>query len=177
VNAQTATSVEKTGDETNEVETDRKKTLENRNNFEDARTLDASNTTPLITSEQSQTGKQDKNNGCIKAAPSEIWVDKLRAGTHTRLCNTAGWLDGLFGDEEDFKGEDFRGKISLGFRHDEIEGIDPRLRVRIRTKLPNVSKRLNAFVGRVEEDSYISNTEVNQVMWDCAPPMTMTANG
>lgn len=101
-------------------------------------------------------------NGCRKNPSSDVWVDKLRAGTHTRLCNTAWWLDGLFGDEERFRGEDFRGKVSLGFKHDEVEGIDPRLRVRIRTKLPNVSRRLNAFVGRVEEDSYVSNTEINQ---------------
>jgi len=103
-----------------------------------------------------------KNNRCLKRAQTEIWVDRLRAGTHTRLCNTASWVDGLFGDEEDFRGEEFRGKVSLGFKHDEIEGIDPRLRVRIRTKVPNASKRMNAFIGRVEEDSYVSNTEVNQ---------------
>lgn len=103
-----------------------------------------------------------KDNGCRKNAPSHVWVDRLRAGTHTRLCNTVSWVDGLFGEEHQFKGEDFRGKISVGFKHDEIEGLDPRLRVRIRTKLPNVSNRFNAFVGRVEEDSYVSNTEVNE---------------
>ncbi len=103
-----------------------------------------------------------KENGCKKNATSDIWVDRLRAGTHTRLCNTASWVDGLFGEEHQFNGEDFRGKISVGFREDEVEGLDPRLRVRIRTKLPNVSNRFNAFVGRVEEDSYVSNTEVNE---------------
>jgi len=102
------------------------------------------------------------DNGCKVKKASDEWVDVVRADTHSRLCNTASWLDGLFGDSEQFAGHDFRGKISVGFKHDEIEGLDPRLRLRIRTKLPNVSKRFNAFVGRVEEDSYISNTEVNE---------------
>jgi len=105
---------------------------------------------------------KDKENGCKKETSSEVWVDRFRAGTHTRLCNTASWIDGLFGEDYQFRGQDFRGKISLGFREDEVDGLDPRLRVRIRTKLPNVSNRFNAFIGRVEEDSYISNTEVNE---------------
>lgn len=100
------------------------------------------------------------DNGCKREREGDMWVDAVRASTHSRLCNTASWLDGLFGDSEEFAGQDFRGKVSIGFKHDEIEGIDPRLRVRIRTKLPNVSKRFDAFIGRVEEDSYISNTEV-----------------
>jgi len=99
---------------------------------------------------------------CAVPAASEEWIDGVRAGTHSRLCNTASWIDGLFGDEERFRGEEFRGKLSIGFKHDEIEGIDPRVRVRIKTKLPNVSNRFNAFFGRVEEDSYIANTEVQE---------------
>jgi len=99
---------------------------------------------------------------CKVNADSQEWVDRVRSRTHSGLCFTADWIDGLFGDEQEFDGESFRGKVSLGFREDEIEGFDPRLRVRIKTKLPNMSKRFNAFIGRVEEDSYISNTEVDQ---------------
>jgi hypothetical protein len=105
---------------------------------------------------------EEKHNGCEAKRASQQWVDGLRAGTHSRLCNTASWLDGLFGDQEKFEGEEFTGKLSLGFRHDEIDGLDPRIRVRINAKLPNVSKRLKAFVGRVEEDAYLANTEVSR---------------
>jgi hypothetical protein len=101
-------------------------------------------------------------NGCLPERASDEWVDGLRAKTHSRLCNTAGWLDGLFGDDEEFEGEKFTGKLSIGFKQDEIDGLDPRIRVRINAELPNVSKRLKAFVGRVEEDSYLANTEVNE---------------
>lgn len=108
-----------------------------------------------------QTQDED-DNGCVAERVSDEWVDGLRAETHSRLCNTAGWLDGLFGDDEKFDGEAFTGKLSIGFKQDEIDGLDPRIRVRINAELPNVSKRLKAFVGRVEEDSYIANTEVNE---------------
>ena len=106
--------------------------------------------------------KQRPDNNCKFQTNSNELVDRVRASTHTRLCNTAGWIDGLFGDQERYNGEQFRGKISIGFKEDEIEGLDPRLRVRIKTKLPNLSKRFNAFLGRVEEDSYVANTEVNE---------------
>jgi hypothetical protein len=99
---------------------------------------------------------------CVFNHPGEEWVDGMRRGTHSRLCRSALWIDGLFGEEHEFNDKDFRGKVSLGFRHDEKDGFDPRLRVRIKTKLPNVSNKFNAFIGRVEEDSYISNTESNK---------------
>ncbi len=117
---------------------------------------DVSSSAPL-----NDTTKSEKY-GCKINSSSPELVDRVRASTHTRLCNTAGWLDGLFGDREQFRGQDFRGKVAVGLKHDEIDGFDPRLRVRIKAKLPNVSKRMNAFLGRVEEDSYVSNTEVNE---------------
>lgn len=99
---------------------------------------------------------------CEFQQDGEEWIDEVRTNTHGRLCRSALWLDGLFGDDHEFNDRDFKGKISIGFRQDEDDGFDPRLRVKIRTKLPNVSDRFNAFLGRVEEDSFISNTEVNR---------------
>lgn len=98
---------------------------------------------------------------CQVPSASSALVDRVRSSTQTRLCNTVGWVDSWFGDDKEFDGKGFSSKVSIGYRHDEVDGLDPRLRVRIRTKLPNVSERFNAFIGRVEEDSFISNTEVD----------------
>jgi hypothetical protein len=114
-----------------------------------------------LAEEQQPMEEKTKDNKCDVSPDSEQLVDTLRSQTHTRLCNTASWFDGLFGDKYPFDGEQFRGKVSLGFRQDEFDGFEPRLRVRIKTDLPNVSQKFSAFVGRVEEDSYISNTEVD----------------
>jgi hypothetical protein len=97
---------------------------------------------------------------CVFNTNGNKWIDGVREQAHLRLCRSVSWVDGLFGDKYEFDDDKFSGKLSLGFRHDETEGFDPRLRVRIKSRLPNVSTRLNAFIGRVEEDSFISNTEV-----------------
>ena len=99
---------------------------------------------------------------CSFYGDSEDWIDGMRKSTHSGLCKSVVWLDGLFGDEYQFNDEEFKGKLSIGFRDDSDEGFDPRVRVRIKARLPNVSNRFSAFLGRVEEDSYISNTEVNR---------------
>ena len=115
----------------------------------------------LVSDDGSLIAESENDNLCKHQRNGDDWIDGVRASTHSKLCNTVSWVDGLFGKQEQFQGDDFIGKVSLGFRHDEIEGFDPRLRIKIKTDLPNVSKRFNAFVGRVEEDSYISNTEIN----------------
>lgn len=104
----------------------------------------------------------NRGSNCKRVADSDEWIDRVRANTHSRMCYGASWLDGLFGDDKQFQGENFSGKISLGFKQDEVDGLDPRLRVRVNAKLPNVSNRFDAFFGRVEEDSFVSNTEINQ---------------
>ena len=105
--------------------------------------------------------KKRDNQTCITRINSNEWIDRVRSHTHRRVCGTILWVDKLFGDEHSFDDSNFSGKLSLGFRHDESDGFDPKLRVRLRTRLPNVSNRLNAFIGRVEQDSFISNTEVD----------------
>ncbi len=109
-----------------------------------------------------QSKREKRIKKCVSKAPTDEIVDRIRSGAHQGMCRSVAWLDSLFGDEYEFDDTDFSGKLSLGFRQDEYEGFDPRIRVRIRAKLPNASKRLNAFIGRVEEDSYISDTEVAQ---------------
>ncbi len=123
---------------------------------------ESTNQNDIQDSQDQVTPTSIEGNGCTYNRASDEWIDGMRASSHSRLCNTASWLDGLFGDEQRFNGEDFRGKLSIGFKQDEIDGFDPRLRVRIKTKLPNVSNRFNAFLGRVEEDNYVANTDIRE---------------
>ncbi len=105
-----------------------------------------------------------RNDGtkCLFELPTKEWIDRMREDTHRRVCLSVLWVDSLFGDDHQFNDDNFSGKISLGFRQDEQDGFDPKVRVRINARLPNVSSRLNAFIGRVDKDSYISNTETNE---------------
>lgn len=116
----------------------------------------------LEATEPTQNNQVIDKKACVFQEDRGEWIDGVRESAHSGLCKSVLWVDGLFGDEHQFDDKKFSAKLSLGFRHDETEGFDPRLRVRIKSKLPNVSDRLNAFIGRVEEDSYISNTEVQR---------------
>lgn len=120
---------------------------------------------PTNSEQTSSDPKESKNSDdqkCLTELESDEWIDRMRHKTHHRVCRSVLWVDALFGDEHEFNDDNFAGKVSIGFREDEDEGFDPKLRVRIKTRLPNVSDRLNAFIGRVEQDSYISNTEIDE---------------
>lgn len=97
-----------------------------------------------------------QESGCTRNNTNNAWIDQLQVNTHTSLCKTVRWIDGLFGNSEKFDSDGFSGRIIFGAREDEEDGFDPRLRVRIKSKLPNVSKRFNAFIGRLDEDSFIT---------------------
>ena len=99
---------------------------------------------------------------CTKYEDTEHWLDRTRAKTFTKTCKAVSWFDNLFGHDEPFDDQNFRGKITVGFKQDERDGFDPKVRIRIKSQLPNVSKRMNAFIGRVEEDSYISDSKPKQ---------------
>ena len=93
---------------------------------------------------------------CLRTNSNDLWIDRLQAKAHTNLCRTVRWIDRLFGDSEQFDTEGFSGRVIIGTRQDEEEGFDPRLRVKIKSTLPNVSKRYNAFIGRFDEDEFIT---------------------
>lgn len=74
-------------------------------------------------------------------------------------CHSFRWFDSLFGDTEDFKEEEVNGLALLGFEYNQYEGFDPRARFRVRASLPNISKRWDLLLGRVDEDAFISDTQ------------------
>lgn len=97
---------------------------------------------------------EPKQQDCIQQADGE-WVDRMQANTYSGLCKTVRWIDGLFGNDQQFDAGNFRGKLVLGTIKEEGESLDPKIRVRLKADLPNLSRRFNAFIGRVEGDEYI----------------------
>ena len=98
---------------------------------------------------------------CVQEYASEHWLDKTQAHTFTGMCKTVRWFDRLFGKHKQFDDQKFGGKLVIGFKQREREDFDPKLRIRIKTKLPNVSSRANAFIGRVNEDEFIADGDQN----------------
>ena len=85
-------------------------------------------------------------------------VEDLREALFEMTCYSARWVDGLFGDDHDFAEREVGGRLRTGIVWNQYDGLDPKLRFSVRTAFPNLSSRLNAFVGRVDEESYISDS-------------------
>jgi hypothetical protein len=88
------------------------------------------------------------------------WVDWMRLRLSEAACSSSAWFDGFFGNTGRY--EDYRatyGSISVGTLWDERNGFDPRLRFRVRLQLPQADERLNAFIGRVDRDDYVTGRE------------------
>lgn len=111
-----------------------------------------------IVEEDEGIAEEDKD-ACVQEFASEEWLDKTQAYTYTGLCKTVKWFDGLFGGKRRFRDEQFGGKIQIGFKQREDEGFDEKVRIRIKTKLPNLSSKANAFIGRVDETEYVTDSD------------------
>jgi len=88
------------------------------------------------------------------------WVDTMRLRLSEAACSSSAWFDGFFGTARRY--DDYRatyGSISLGTLWDERDGFDPRLRFRVRLQLPQADRQLNAFIGRVDREEYVTGRE------------------
>ncbi len=73
-------------------------------------------------------------------------------------CHSFRWFDGLWGDSHDFDEDAVRGWFIAGAEYTEYDGFDPRLRVRVRSPLPNMNRRWDLILGRVDETTFVSDT-------------------
>jgi hypothetical protein len=99
---------------------------------------------------------------CNQQPTDQTMIEGVQSGTYEYSCRLVRWFDGLFGQSRDFAEEDLYGRLSLGMAWNEYEGFDPSLRFRLRTDLPNLSSRWNAFLGRVDDEDFIRGTETQQ---------------
>ncbi len=76
-------------------------------------------------------------------------------------CHTFRWFDGLWGESYDFPENAVKGWTIFGAEYTEYDGFDPRLRVRVRAPLPNMNRRWDLILGRVDETAFVSDTETD----------------
>jgi hypothetical protein len=87
-------------------------------------------------------------------------LERVRRRLAITACASSAWLDGLFGDQ--LRYDDYRatyGTVSLGTLWSQYDGVDPRLRFKLRLQLPQWDERISAFAGRVNRDEFISDSE------------------
>jgi hypothetical protein len=92
--------------------------------------------------------------------PKRTMLEKVRRALTTTACASSAWVDSLFGDE--IRYDQYRetyGTVSAGALWSDYDGFDPRVRFRVRLKLPQWNDRISAFAGRVGQNEYISDSE------------------
>ena len=85
-----------------------------------------------------------------------IGLDWTRRKTYQGICLSARWLDSLFGDDPyDLTAYPIEGFVGFDYeqRKDGSPAFKPRVRMRV--KLPNLSKRLDLFFERDDENKTI----------------------
>ena len=116
---------------------------------------------PTLAQDEEEADAVTPMTGCAQRDPPDAtMIERMRRRLSVTTCASSAWLDSLFGDQ--FRYDQYRatyGTISAGGLWSDYDGFDPRLRFRVRLKLPQWDSRISAFAGRVGEDDYISDTE------------------
>lgn len=80
-------------------------------------------------------------------------------------CHSFRWFDSLWGDSKDFPENEVKGWMIAGAEYREYDGFDPRLRIRVRAPLPNLDDRWDLILGRVDETSFVSDTQTDDTQF------------
>lgn len=80
-------------------------------------------------------------------------------------CHSFRWFDSWWGDSKDFPENEVRGWMIAGAEYRQYDGFDPRLRIRVRAPLPNLNERWDIILGRVDETSYVSDTQTDDTQF------------
>jgi hypothetical protein len=85
-------------------------------------------------------------------------LDKARGAAFAVVCQSARWFDDFFGDESYWRSADrLHGRLGLLFVGDEHEGFDVDTTFHAEVELPNLENRVNVFLRREDEQSYVSD--------------------
>ncbi len=104
---------------------------------------------------------QDPDDCAMVAETGSRWIDRVNRGLHRAVCESALWFDNLFRDQR-LRVDDREatyGRMLLGLHHDEREGLEDFTNFEANISLPNLERRLNAFVGRGDRDQIVSGQQ------------------
>lgn len=110
-----------------------------------------------LTPEQPSENPREKPRPCDQIYVSEYWLlDATRERLEESFCAAALWLDGVAGQRGSvLAARRSRGQLELSHYYSEFSGHKPRLRLKLRTELPVLRKRLSAFIGLDSDDRFI----------------------
>ena len=94
---------------------------------------------------------------CQDKPQGPAWIDRMQSALYRSMCSTAVRFDGFFGSARfDDEYQATHGSLAVGALWDERNHWDPSVRFRVQMKLPQMSERLSAFVGKVDPDEFVT---------------------
>jgi hypothetical protein len=94
---------------------------------------------------------------CNDKPGGPAWLDRMQAGLYRGMCLTAARFDGFFGSARfDDEYQSTNGSLSVGALWDRRDGLDPVLRFHLRMQWPQLSERMNVFIGRVDREEHVT---------------------
>ncbi len=94
-----------------------------------------------------------------KQNDSEARIDLIQNRFNTGICQATRWFDQLFGKTYRFNEDEVSGRVSVGLEYNQFEHFSTRSRLHVRAPLKNLNNRFNIFLGKVDEEAYISDTQ------------------
>jgi hypothetical protein len=87
-------------------------------------------------------------------------LDRMRSDVQRRICSTARWFDGLFGDPREHAEAygDTYGRIGTALNWDELDDTELQGSFRARLALPALDERFDAEIGRDDTENYIDDS-------------------
>ena len=88
--------------------------------------------------------------------PDESMLDETRRLIEETTCAAALWTDSLFGESGDIEAaRKVHGHVELSGGYSQYEGSKIRFRFDVRAQLPTLRNRVNAFIGRDNENDFL----------------------
>jgi hypothetical protein len=80
-------------------------------------------------------------------------LDESRRRLSETFCSATLWFDGLFGGIPNVENaRSVTGRVELSGLHTEFDGMDGRVRLRLKYELPNLERRVALYLGREDSD-------------------------
>lgn len=97
---------------------------------------------------------------CREGEPvAEGLLDNSRRVLAETFCGATLWFDGLFGEADVENARAVSGRVELSTIYTEVDGADPRARLRLKYDLPNLDRRVNLFLGRDDRDDVVQGRQ------------------
>jgi hypothetical protein len=97
---------------------------------------------------------------CTDQNDSRAVIDRIHSSLYKLTCSSASWFDGLFGNsryDEDYRAT--HGSLTTGAQWSQRQAWQEVLRFQLRMYLPQMNRRLHAFIGRVDRNDYVTESQ------------------